>query len=225
MKKGLGILVVALAVLSISASAFAFGLPKLPSAPAAASNSGPAADPGTFVAKAQETDDLVNKSSAALFNLISSKEEQAKAEELQKKLAATTDAKEKEAILKEKRASEESALTSKENQDRLAIEAKTWGDEKKKQAKNALWNIGLAGLIAPSLVSEGQEIASSLKSNPMNAPKALPVVAAINNLKNIATGSAKVMSSLPKVFGAANIKVDLPTSAAEKPADLGDIQG
>lgn len=72
--------------------------PCLPSIPGIGGGGSSAGDPDAFLAKAKASEILVNKRADQLFNLIASKEEQAKIEEQRQKINATSDEKEKDAM-------------------------------------------------------------------------------------------------------------------------------
>lgn len=67
---------------------------------------------------------------------------------------------------------------------------------------------------------EGQNLVSSMKSNPMMATKVGSVLDAVNKIGGIASGGAKVVSALPPVFSAAKIDVKLPTSSSAEPVAM-----
>ena len=173
------------------------------------------ADPDAFLAKARASEALVNKSADQLFCLVTSKEEQAKAEEQQKKIDATTDAKEKNALIQEKVSSEVAAICQAAADKKLEEEAKSWDASKKKLAMASLFNLALGGKMAAELVPQGQSLAGSIKSNPLLLLKVKSLYEAVKSLAGIGSGTVKILSALPPVFSAANIEVKLPSSSAE----------
>jgi len=204
-------------VLSYS-SAWAWGLPSLPSI-GGGSGGG---DPDAFLAKAQAAEALVNKSADQLFGLVCSKEEQAKVEELQKKISTTTDSKERGELLHEKQKSELAALELAKTDQKLLDEVKKWDAQKKKLAASALFNLSLGGKMAADLVPQGQQMVSSIKSNPMLATKLSSIYEAVKSLGGIGTGTAKVLGAVPPIFKAAKIDVEL-ASTSTAPAKSTDL--
>jgi ribosomal protein L10 len=79
-------------------------------------------------------------------------------------------------------------------------------------------------------VPEGNNIISSVKSNPMQAVKLATKLdtayESVTTLGGIAKGSVNTISALKKLMSAANISVKLPTSATEKakPVDDKDME-
>lgn len=200
------------------ASAGAWGIPKLPSI-AAVTGGSSAGSPDAYLAKAKASEALVNKSAEQLFCLIASKEEQAKAEEMQKKIDATADASEKNALQQEKRSSELATICKLSANEELKAEAKKWDDKKKKMAVASLFNLALGGKMAADLVPEGQTLVKSIQANPLLLAKVGSLLEAVKTLGGIGTGAAKVMTAIPPVFSAANIEVKLPSSSTEAPQD------
>jgi hypothetical protein len=208
-------LVMALMVLTGYGSAGAFGLPGLTKG-----GSAPAGDPDAFLAKAQVSEKLVNSSADSLFKLVASKEEQAKVEALQKKLAETTDAKEKNAVVQQIRESEAAVISKAAANKGLEEEARKWDEQKKKLATASLFNLALGAKQAADLVPQGQNLAKSLQSNPLLIAKAGALLDAVKALSGIGTGTTKVLTTLPSVFTSAKIDVKLPTSSADKPQEV-----
>src|ERR1039457_125213 len=116
--------------LMVYGSAGAWGLPSIPSIGGGSA----AGDPDAFLAKAKVSEALVNKSADQLFCLVTSKEEQAKAEEQQKKIDATSDAKEKDALTRDLTTSKCAAISKATADKKLEAEAKNWDAQKKKLA-------------------------------------------------------------------------------------------
>jgi hypothetical protein len=197
----------------------AWGLPKgLGGAP---SSSG---DIDSFLAKAQDSETLVNKSTESLYKAVANKEDQAKIELMQKTMKETTDPKEKNKIQREISESE-MAIVEKQAADKgLQEEAAKWDDKKKENVGNAFYNFALGALQAGLLVPEGNNIMSSVKSNPANAVKlATKLDVAMDSVKTlggIANGSVKTISALKSLMSAAKISVTLPTSINEKPKQI-----
>ncbi|WP_243375481.1 hypothetical protein [Geotalea sp. SG265] len=206
----------ALLILGATCSmAGAFGLPKIGGGAAPAGG-----DPDAYLVKVKTCETLVNKSADNLFGLVASKEEQAKAEEKRKKLNAATDAKEKEALAQELRDSEIAAINKAAASAQLKAEAEKWDAAKKKLAADSLYNLTLGGLVATSLVPEGQNLTKSLQSNPMMLTKANSIVASVKSLGGIATGTTNIVKTLPPVFKSAKVEVNLPTSSSAAPVTV-----
>jgi len=194
-------------------SAWGWGLPSLPTV-GGGSGGG---DPDAFLAKAQVAEALVNKSADQLFGLVSSKEAQAKVEELQKRIDGTTDSSEKGQLIQEKQKSELAALEQAKTDNKLVEEAKHWDAQKKKLAASALFNLSLGGKMASDLVPQGQQVAASIKSNPLLVTKINSIYGAVKSLTGIGSGTVKVLGAIPPIFKAAKIDVNLATSSAAKP--------
>ena len=205
------LLMVVMVCLVFSGSVGAAGFPSF-----GKSSSSPAADPDAYLAKAINTEKLVNKSAELLFGLVASKEEQAKIEELQKKLAATSDPKEQKAIIQQKFESQAAAISKAAEDKTLEAAAKDWDAKKKAQGAAALFNLALGAMLAKDLVPEGQNIAKSMQSNPMMLTKAATILEAVKTLGGIVSGAGTVVAKLPSVFMAAKIDVVLPKTTAEK---------
>lgn len=69
--------------------------------------------------------------------------------------------------------------------------------------------------MAADLVPQGQQMAGAIKSNPMLVAKVGSHLEAVKCLGGITVGTAKVITSVPSVFSAADMQVKLPTSSAE----------
>ncbi|MBP7232727.1 MAG: hypothetical protein KBA28_12430 [Syntrophaceae bacterium] len=179
-------------------------------------------DLDTFLVRATTAEALINNSTKAMFNAIASDKEQAKIEEIQKKMNATTDPKEKEAIQRELTESQLAVIKKEAGNKELQEKASTWSDKKKGYVANAFFNYALGALQAGLIVKDGK----ALVSNPANAVKAATklgeVKDAISSLGGIATGSVDMISSLKTFMSAANIKVTVPKSATEKSVPMND---
>jgi hypothetical protein len=196
-------------------NAGAWGLPSV--SQLAGIGGGSAGDPDAFLAKVKASEMLVNKSADQLFCLVASKEEQAKVEEQKKKIESTSDAKEKNALIEEKRSSELAVISNAAADKALEAKAKKWDEKKKKLAADSLFNLALGGAMAAELVPQGQNLASSIKTNPTLLVKVGSLYEAVKSLGGIGIGTVKIVKTLPPVFSAANIDVKLPTSSAETP--------
>ena len=212
-----GVLLVSLMTYGIAG---AWGIPKLSNIPGAGGGSASAGDPDAFLIRARAAEVLVNRSADQLFGLVASKEEQAKAEEKQKQIDATTDAKEKDALVCDLRSSELAAISTAAADKKLEADAKHWDAKKKKLAACALFNLALGGKLAADLVPQGQKLATSIASNPMMLAKANSLYESGKSLAGIGTGTVKLMTALPPVFLAAKIDAKLPTSSADTPKSV-----
>lgn len=197
-------------------TAGAWGIPSLPTLGGGAA----AGDPDAFLVKAKASETLVNASADCLFSLVASKEEQAKVEEQKKKIATITDAKEKNAQIQEARTSQLAVVNKAAADKALEAEAKNWDNKKKQLAADSLFNLALGGAMAAELVPQGQNLATSIKSNPALLFKANSIYEAVKSLGGIGMGTVNIMKVLPPVFSAANIDVKLPTSASDKPKQV-----
>ena len=207
--------VVLMGFVAMCGTAGAFGLPSL-----GGGSKGASADPDGFLAKATKSETLVNKSADQLFALVASKEELAKVEALRAELAKATSTEEKNAIMQKIQSTEMAVLGQAKADKELVARAAALDDKKKKQGQDALYNFALGTKLAADLVPEGQNLVSSMKSNPMMATKVGSVLDAVNKIGGIATGGAKVVSALPPVFSAAKIDVKLPTSSSAEPVAM-----
>lgn len=203
---------------ALCGTAMGFGLPSM-----GGGSSKPAGDPDAYLKKSQTSESLVNKSADLLFLLVASKEAQAKAEELQKKIAATTDPKEQKALLQQKQDSALAEISNAAASKNLEAQAKSWDEKKKAQGKAALFNLALGSKMAAELVPEGQDLAKSIKSNPMMVTKLGSITEAVKSMGGVISGSGKVLTALPPVFKAAKIDVELPKTAMDKPQPMADI--
>jgi predicted nuclease with TOPRIM domain len=213
--------VASVAVLAFAGIAGAWGLPS-----ALSSVSSSYADPDAFLAKARRAEALIDRSSDLLYKAVASKEEQAKMEELQKKLNETTDDKEKNALRHQITESEMATIEKQAKDKEVQEEAKKWDEKKKKLVANAFYNLSLGSLQATLLVPEGTSIANSIANNPVNAVrlavKLNSVWESIKSINGILVNTAKVTSAMKPLMSAANIEVKSPATATEKPVDAGD---
>lgn len=174
-------------------------------------------DLDTFLVRVKTSEELINNSTKAMFNAIASDKEQAKIEEIQKKINATTDPKEKEAIQRELTESQLAVIQKEAGNKERQKEASAWSAKKKGHVANAFFNYALGALQAGLIVKDGK----ALVTNPANAVKGAmklgEVKDAISSLGGIASGSVTMISSLKTFMSAAKIKVTLPKSETEKP--------
>ena len=212
--------------LAIAGTAGAWGLPSipgLPTIPGLSSGSSSSGDPDAFLAKAKRAEALIDKSADSLFNAVASKEEQAKMEEMQKKLNETTDDKEKNALRQQITESEMATIEKRAQDKELQEEAKNWDEKKKKLVATAFYNFSLGALQAGLLVPEGTSLATGIASNPYKAVtlafKIKSVWESIKTIKGILGGTVNVISNLKTLMSAANINVKAPSSATETPKD------
>jgi glucan-binding YG repeat protein len=212
----------------------AWGLPSPPSIPSAPGAPAPpsvpvvktsaAADPDVFLAKAKKSENLIDNSADSLFKAVASKEEQAKIEEMKKKMNETSDDKEKGALRQQITESEMATIQKQTADKKMQEDAKKWDEKKKKLVANSFYNFSLGSLQASALVPEGQSIAGAIQSNPANAarmaPKLKAVADSVKTLGGIATSTAKVVSGLKPMMSAAKIEVKTPTSIADQPKQI-----
>jgi hypothetical protein len=210
-------------VLALAGTAGAWGLPTMASLPSLGSASASSGDPDVFLAKAKKSETLIEKSSHLLFKAVASKEEQAKQEEMLKKMNQTSDPQEKNAQLMLINESESATIQKDAASKAIQQEAKNWDAQKKEQVSNALYNFSLGALQAGLLVPEGKAMASSIAGNPVNAARmAFKLNSVYDSLKSIGgilVNSTKVVGALKPLMLAANIQVKLPTTATDKPVD------
>ena len=200
-------------------TASAFGLPGL-----GVGSSSAAGDPDEFLKKAQTSEKLIDASAQSMFNAVASKEDQARVEEIQKKMNETSDPKEKNALQREVTKTELAAVQERANNEELKKDAANWDAKKKEHVSSAFYNYALGALQAALLVPEGNNIVKSIKSNPVNAAKLATkldsVTGSVTALGGIAGNSAKVIGALKTLMSAANIQIKLPTTASEKPKEI-----
>jgi len=215
------LLVVLVLVFAIAGIAGAWGLPSLPGL--GTSSGASYGDPDGFLRKAKNAEALIDRSADSLFNAVASKEEQAKMEEMQKKLNETTSDKEKNALRLQMTESEMATIEKRSQDKELQEEAKQWDTRKKQQVATAFFNFSLGALQAGLLVPEGTNLVNSLRSSPINAArfalKITSVFEAIKTIKGILGGTVNVISALKPLMSAANIEVKSPSSATETPKD------
>jgi len=185
-------------------------------------------DPDGFLLRAKNAEALIDKSADSLFKAVASKEEQAKMEEMQKKLNEITDDKEKNALRQQITESEMATIEKRAKDQELQEEAKKWDVNKKKMVATAFYNFSLGALQAGLLVPEGTSLVNSLKGNPANAVrfaiKIVSVLEAVKTINGILGGTVNVISAMKPLMATADIEVKTPSSAAEKPKDAsGDI--
>ncbi len=182
------------------------------------------ADPDAFLARSKASEALIDKSADSLFNAVASKEEQAKIEEMKKKLNETTDDKEKNAIRQQITESEIASIEKASQDKALKKQAKKYDEKKKKQIADSFYNFSLGSMQAALLVPEGTRIATAISGDPtqaiMLAIKISSVWEAVSSLKGIITNTGKVIVALKPVMSAAKIDAQKPTSAAEKPREI-----
>ncbi len=204
-------------VLSAAGIAGAWGLPSLPS------TSSSYGDPDAFLERARKAEELIDRSADSLFKAVASKEQQAKMEEMQKKLNETTDDKEKNALRQEITESEMATIEKQAKDKEVQEEAKKWDANKKKHVANAFYNFALGALQAGLLVPEGTNLARAISSNPVNAVRlALKVKSVLESVKSIGgilVNTGKVISALKPLMSAADIQVKTPATATEAPVD------
>jgi hypothetical protein len=207
-------------VLAFAGVAGAWGLPQVRSLVPASSAS---ADPDVFLAKARLSEALIDKSSDSLFKAVASKEEQAKMEEMQKKLNETTDDKEKNALRHQITESEMATIEKQAKDKEVQKQAKKWDENKKKMVANSFFNFSLGALQAAQLVPEGKSIASSISGDPVKAVrlagKLNAVYESVKSIGGILGNTAKVIGAMKPLMSAANIQVKSPASVTEKPVD------
>jgi septal ring factor EnvC (AmiA/AmiB activator) len=206
------------AVLAFAGIAGAWGLPSIPSLGSGTSSS---ADPDAFLVKAQRSETLIDKSADSLFKAVASKEEQAKMEELQKKLNETTDDKEKNALRHQITESEMATIEKQAKNKDIQKQAKDYDDKKKTQISNAFYNFSLGALQAALLVPEGQNIAKSIAGNPINAArlafKLNSIYDSVKSIGGILGNTTKVISAMKPLMSAANIQTKMAVTETDQP--------
>ncbi|MEI6213353.1 MAG: hypothetical protein WCP10_04540 [Desulfuromonadales bacterium] len=205
--------------LAVAGMAGAWGLP----AALSTSSSSSYGDPDGFLSRARNAEALTDNSADSIYKAVASKEEQAKMEELQKKLIETTDDKEKNALRHQITESEMATIEKRAKDQETQEQAKNWDDKKKKYVADAFYNLSLGSLQAALLVPEGTAMASAISNNPANAIrlaiKVTSVLEAVKSLGGVISNTAKVTAALKPLMSAAKIDAKAPASAADKPKD------
>jgi hypothetical protein len=206
-------------ILLAATTAGAWGLPS-----ALSGSTSPAADPDTFLEKAQKAEQLVDRSAHALFNAVANKTQKEKVEALQKKLNETSDNKEKDALTQEIRKTEMAAIEERTKDKKLQAEAQHYDAKKKALISASFYNFTLGSLKSAELVPEGTKIADSIRSNPTNAvrlaTKLNSVVSTVSSLKGIIENTGKVVSHLKPLMSAAKIEAKAATNSSEGAKDV-----
>lgn len=173
-------------------------------------------DIDSFLVRAKTAEALVNASTKSLYEATASKEDQAKVEEMQKKMNEITDPQEKNKLQKELTETENAIVEKNAKDAELQKQAAVWDAQKKQHVSNAFFNYALGALQAGACVKDGK----SIVSNPANAMKAATKLGEVKDslasLGGFATGSVNTISALKTFMSAANISVTLPTSTTEK---------
>ena len=213
-------------VVAATSSAGAWGLPAVLNNTPLRSSASTYADPDVFLAKARNAERLIDRSADSLFRAVASKEEQAKMEELHKKLNETTDDTEKNAIRHQITESEMATIEKRAKEREVLEEAKKWDERKKRQVSRAFYNFSLGALQAALLVPEGNSIANSIANNPVNAVrlalKLNSVYESIKSISGILSGTATVISAIKPLMSEADIEVKSPATATSAPVDAKD---
>ena len=207
-------------VLACAGIAGAWGLPSLNSLTSTPSSS---LDPDAFLARAQKSEALIDSSADMLFKAVASKEEQARLEEMQKKMAEATDDKEKNALRDKITESEMATIEKQAKSKEVQEEARKWDDKKKKMVGNAFFNFSLGALQAAQLAPEGSAIVKSISSSPSNAiryaSKLGSITESVKSIGGVLSNSAKVIGAMKPLMSAANIEIKAPATATDKPVD------
>lgn len=202
----------------------AWGIPSFPGSSLLPISTSASADPDAFLAKAKNAEALIDKSSDYLFRAVATKEEQAKMEEMKKKLNETTDDKEKNALRQQITESEMATIDKRAKDKELLANAEKMDSKKKEQIGNAFYNLSLGSLQTAALVPEGASIASSIQNNPANAVrlalKLKSVFESVKTLGGIGSNTTKVISAIKPLMSAAKIEAKQPSSAADKPKEI-----
>ena len=220
MKKVRALCAIFIAGLMTATFAGAWGLPSALTSGSSSSYG----DPEDFLRRARSAETLTGRSADLLFKAVASKEEQARVEEMQKKLNETTDDKEKNALRQQITETEMATIEKQSKDKKLQEDAKKWDDRKKKQVGYAFYNLSLGSLQAALLVPEGMKMADAIRSNPANAVrlalKITSVIDCVSSLKGLITNTAKVTTAIKPLMSAADIEAKSPASAAEKPKEI-----
>lgn len=220
----------AVSVLSYSATVMAFDFSKVTSAVSAVTGSSAnnTVDIQGFLANAELVNSLFSTSRAQLALMLT---DQKTASELQAKLDSlktTSNPKEKAATQAQIDTISQAVLdAAKKDQDAAANQLQNASTAKKEKAVAALTNFGLAALKASDLAPQGKGVSTSIMSNPTmllnSGYNASQFKSLYSNLTGIASNSTFALKDMPKIFAAAKIKVEMPTSSASKPVEVKDL--
>lgn len=204
--------VMSISTLTVSAPAFAFGLPKIPGVPILGGG-GAAVDVQGFMDKASATNKLFQDSALTLAMAVGDKAKVAELEALQKSLEATADPKEKEALVKQIAEASTAALNAaSEDKEVAAVRLSEAKDEQRAKYLTAAKNFALGALQAAELAPAGQSAIASLQSNPLQITKLLGLKKTMSDVAGIVGNSSLAITKVPSIFMAANIPLTLPTS-------------
>lgn len=220
MKKVVIALLVTSAALS-STTVLAFGLPKIPGASLLLGGSGTAVDVEGFMTKAANTNKLFQDSALVLAMAVGDKAKVAELEALQKTLEATTDPKEKEAVIKQIAAASNATLTA-ASEEKEAAAARLSEAKEEQLAKYVLAakHFALGALQAAELAPAGQSALASLQSNPLQVTKLLGLKNTIGDIAGIVKGSSLALTKVPGIFATAKIPLTLPKSGKGTVSDV-----
>lgn len=134
-------------------------------------------------------------------------------------LEKITDPKERNARLAQGVKTESAEMEANLNAADLEERMKSLSKEKKQGITEAMFNLGIAALRAPTLAATGQSIMQSVGANPLNLMKIAPVKDALPSLAKFAQFSGGAMVGFVKVMKGADVSVKT-ASADSKPVSL-----
>jgi hypothetical protein len=205
---------VALSLVTFTATSFAFDLPKIGGGDKGAASGDVDGAVVDFIKTSSSLADTANRSLIAINSAFASEEALASKKAELARIDKITDPGEKNAaqakMNKSESAEAEKNLKSADAQEKI----KSLSADKQKMVGAAIFNFAIAALSAPGLIDKGQKIVSSVSMT--NAMKVLPVKDSIPLLQRFVSDGAGTMTGFAKIAKGANISVP-ESSATSKP--------
>jgi hypothetical protein len=175
-----------------------------------------------FLDRSVRIETTVSRALLAITTAYQTDEVRAEKQALFDRVGTTTDPKEHGAVAGDIYKSEAATLSELAQSKDLAEKTKNLTAEKQQQVAKGVVNILLGVLQARDLIPSGQNIMQGLASNPLAAPKVVPVKDALPRLGNSVSLVGKTIPAFVKALQGANIQVPSVT-ASTKQEDISEL--
>lgn len=181
----------------------------------------PSHDVDGFLRTADEADELVRKSSDALFKAVATKAEIDAQEDKIKAANAIQDPKEREAALKQASDDQQAQLAKADFAAANAAISKEKDAKKKAHTSAAAYNFTLGMLKDREVLEIGQSLISSMSGNPMALLKLGRVKDVVSSLSGQMSNISTIAAGVQKMSSVVSVSA-LPTKSSDKPKPMAD---
>ena len=174
------------------------------------------ADLKTFMDKSFSIESTSIKAGLAIVAAFASEQKRAEYQSMFTDVGKQTDPKEAGATFQKVQETASAEIKKIAELQDLEAQTKNLSADKQKQLAKGVGNYLLAVLKAKDILSSGQNLMTSVSSNPMNLTKAAPIKDALSRLGNAASLAGSALPKLVKALQGANVSVVAASATAQE---------